>query len=451
MIANQKRIFNVTVAILAVLLAGFAMQGRLQWVLLKDYPNATDSFYYLQEFKSRIFNNESYYVSYSLFFWFWSGIGKILSLDPVQTHNAVFYSSLLTFCLAILVYLKESLSKWFPYALIAMYLMSDLLFYRQYAFLKQGFAISIFFLGAALFQTSKQKITIRLFALGLICFAALMHIFVAAVAMVFLALQLFTSEKYKPLIGLSITGILFYFCYTLNMNPKFLFELGGFFRAGWWGTCNSISCSEFEWQEFYIYSFTFLVLLVHYLLAPKSFKNLFPYTLIILILLLNLNLWAEQGDMRNRLAVASVWLMYMLISSSLSEKTWLPSTVLAGAFPVLTCCFMLSAKKPYQAAKLPFRLLEEKKAVITAWLPPGSFILADHGLEFAVSYFFDRPAASKLPVNIKFENTFQLKQQSSGKDSAENCSELHDGMTTAQTRCIRINDSWALVKLSGQI
>lgn len=413
---------------------------RCTWLFSKDFPNATDSFFYLQEFKSRLQDGHGYYVQYSFFFWFWSQIARITALNEVSLYNLIFISSLLIICSSVLIRTCRSNSLLVSLGLIYIFLSSDLLFYRHYAFLKQGFAVSLLLLGLSLRNV---------WGLILVIFASLTHIFACAIAIVFLFVFSLSRIWKKSFAIPAIFFCLIFLGIYLHFNPKELFQINNFQSSGWWGLCRFFKCSQYEVAEFIIATFSLFIIAIC-LLQFIPFAGLKVFLAgFLLCIFLNMPIWTKNGDMLYRLSASSYWIYLLCLTEAYSNKLKSLNYVLVLLVICYACCFNFLERKPYSANKLPFSIINQNKQILKAWIPEDSFILAEHGLEFPMTYFIGRKSADKIPSEDKVSKYFQIRYNLSDSEYLEKCSKFADLSHAKDSKCVEIDSRWAIYKLTS--
>lgn len=443
---------DIIISAAAIALIAVTLEHRLNWLLIKDYPNATDSFYYLQEFKNRLLHGQGYYIKHSLFFSFWTFTAQIFGISALGLYNVIFLASLGIFSAAILIWLRGKFFTWLPYVLIYFYLASDLLFYRHYAFLKQGFSISILLFGLALIVSSSDKRPLRQIAgLCLIIAAGLMHIFTASIAFVFLLFLAggkFTQEKLLSAAFLCCALVAAMYLFNDSRQVMVITDISS---AGWWGTCESLPCSVYETREFQIYSFMFLAFLLSALFINKQGHGRIFYAALLLCIILNLPIWTPEGDMLNRMAASSVWIFFICLIEAARLSGAFERAIFLAALCLSILCFNMEPRLPYKANRLPFKVLEANKNLIKGWIPEGSFILAEHGLEFAMTYFLDRKAAASLPKTDIIKNYYQVRYNVSDFEGYHECTPVNKLATNLQAECVSLDSKVSILRLSGRI
>ncbi len=452
---------NIFLTALILVSIATVLNIRIDWLLSKEYPNSTDGFYYLQEFKYRLLTGSGYYVKSSVFFTIWTYIGSLFNLNELQIHNLIFISSLILFSAAILIHVSQfnqikRFYFWPAIAIIYLYFSSDLLFYRHYAFLKQGFAVSLFFFGLVIF--ARENFTSRFLSyagLALVFLASMMHIFAAGLASIYLLIIFSKQLKNRKFVILVLCCSFLYLLYNLYFHPKFLFSLNPISESGWWETCKILRCSEYETSEFYNYSVFLILAIVSAAFYPQIRNSRITLASLFVILLLNAPIWSYQGDMMIRLSVSSVWLFYILICDL--AKTRISIIQFLVIFCVISSflCYKNTVKKPYLSNRLPYNNLSKYNNAIKQWIDAESFILADHGYQFVLTYFLDRKSSDKFPKTEKISNYYELTTQDPYSPDSLNCvsvlgKRFMSSHTLDSLNCISIDNEWNILKLSGR-
>lgn len=429
---KRETIFKILAGILLLLI----IAERWEWLAIKKYPNSTDSFFYLQEFKFRLEQGRGYYVENSLFFTVWSALGELFNLTPVEIFNAVFLTGLALFIVAILSFFEFSFSA-AAGAAILMFLASDLLFYRHYAFLKQGFAVSIAALGASFLFRRPTVLGVLLMA-----FASAMHFFAAGISLVFIAAWAACFGRGKlgkaaSVFAVAILGAAFFT--ALIFSGKEIFEILPAGDSGWWGACHEMNCSEYEWFEFSFYTLLVILCAAFVFSSASSRKRCLVGAALTLVIFLNLPIWTAEGDMLKRLAVSSIWIVYiaaaMAGAADDSKKRYLQGALCLASL-ILVSAFYMAERKSYRSSRVPHEALEAHAAELKHAIPETAFILAEHGLQFAMTYFISRQSASNLPPGLEDGVYYELTD-----NPEERCVDRNlDGRF-----CLSIDGKWSLI------
>lgn len=434
------------------------VHARLNWLFAKRYPNSTDGFYYLQEFKQRIFSGRPYYTARSVFFSLWSELARLLNLTPVDLYNVIFISSLLFVCIALRIYIDRPVYDWRVLTACFVFLASDLLFYRHYAFLKQGFAMSVFLLGLSfLRKAGRLQLTARRAAsvvgIFLLVLASATHILAGIFSLVFL-IFLFLPDRRQWLVLIpaagGITALL-----LLNYTSRSIFALNSVTEFSWWGTCKILQCSQLEWAEFGAYSALLVLVSCIWLFVKRPAQWRFPVSALILIIILNAPLWTREGDMLQRLAVSSCWLLLVVMAEAVARNRKIPADETAPAQFILIALAIFIAfgystfgRKPYAGFKLNPELLENHKKTLKDWIPENAFVLAEHGLQFQVSYFLDRSSAFRLPSGAVTQGKRFYLRKSEGFTTCPGVNELKQAAGAA---CVSLDETWSIFDLDRPI
>ena len=121
-------------------------QQRFRWIeIFQKQYNMTDAFYYLQEFRAQLAGG-AYYEKFSSFFFLLSLVGRLLHLDEQALYIGASITSLLMLSFALAWTARREDTKWLLPALALIPWLSDLIFFRHFAFLREFFSLSLLFL-----------------------------------------------------------------------------------------------------------------------------------------------------------------------------------------------------------------------------------------------------------------------------------------------------------------
>jgi len=445
------KVFAIIFAAVSLLALWLIAVDRLNWLFSFQYPTSTDGFFYLQEFKERL-EGRSYYSPYSAFFTFAGVIGRLSNVNPPQLFNLIFILGLSSFSLGIIIFAKEAKAVWLSPALVAMLWGSDILFFRHYAFLKQGFSLGVLVLGLSLIYPYVLKRRIKfqsreIAGVALIIFASLCHVFAAGLVLLFFIVTSNLSKiKAAPfLILLIFAGSLLAF---LILQPKFYFRNPFItWHFAWYAACEFANCSPKEWFEFEIGSAYVLALLLLGIFF-RSFKPLF-WALLVAVLILNAPFWTEEGHMSYRLAFSSFWVLVLIILTGPMEALNIQNK---ASFSLLLVFLILSVgmgrrfeTKPYQGNNALINELSSNADKLKKWLPEDAVVIAEHGMQFRISYFLDRKSIQRFPGTGKIPSYFQLKKSFSNS----NCSELEHIHTGQVINCVLLGSGWRIEHISN--
>jgi hypothetical protein len=438
----MKQALNYIVFIIGSLLALVIINDRFTWLASFDYPTSTDGFYYLQEFKSRLLSSRPYYASNSVFFVICTFLGEILDFGPVMLFNVIFVIGLLFLSSSFLVYSLNSHAIYFFPLFLSLVWGSDVIFFRHYAFLKQGFAIGLFCLGFSLFATNIECNIKKILGVILVFIASLCHIFVACLT-AFLLLATLFKTKYRR-VGLFLLPLILLAVYFLfpQLQSKFIFRNPFESLAfSWPAACSFAKCSSREYLEFIIFSLSSFILLTYFLFNNTYTGYSFLFLLVILIL--NAPIWTDEGHMSYRLAFSSMWVFLLLVGRCVVDIASFNKLISLIIIPVAFCMsYFLTEGKAYRGNDSLIKSLSQNGEKLSEWLPNNAVILAEHGMQFRVTYFLQRKSAIELKEETQEDNIFILSK-TSGFDS---CIAVNELSKQNATNCVLIEPNWYLFK-----
>jgi len=204
---------------------------RLAWIGSSSYPLSSDAFFYLQEFSHRLSTGEGYYTAASPFFSFFTLVAGVLGTGELGAFYVVLYTGFLLFSFALVGFSATKGDWWFLPGLLYAFLNSDILFYRHYAFLKQGVSIGFFAYGLMLLSSDVTQVeegmrrVIKFMGLLLLLLSALLHPFTAVLSSLILIAggKELGVGKLVRWVGAAIAGAAS--VYLLIQHPRLLFNL----------------------------------------------------------------------------------------------------------------------------------------------------------------------------------------------------------------------------------
>lgn len=391
-----------------LLLALMMVMNRLWWIARQSYPIATDSFFYLEEFRAFQAGAPGYYTSFSPFFLAWGLLGRVGSLPPELLYDVIIVASLLLLSYALAkgaidrgwAFQEATLLGSVPWA-------SDLLFYRHYAFPQQAFAIALV-LCAVLPQHGNKRRMALLAGCG-----AISHLSAAAIVGVQVTLIRGTFQKIllTGLVGvvgayfLSTERLIFDFTLSNGMAPSLV------------QACTFAQCSTREWFEVVWFGLLLGLAAVH------GFRSTGVWLLVVGILLLPI--WSHEGHMLYRLGMTALWVIL-----ALCVQARLARSVAVILLALFFCGRVVLVGKTYTEKGLPYRLLESRGVDLQRWMPNPGRIYAQHGEDFRLRYAW----------NGKGEHTGAVVV-TSGK--IRGCRPLESG---DQGGCVSLGEGWYLVR-----
>lgn len=398
-------VYTVAVCLLALLIIII----RVQWITDQAYPIATDSFFYLEEFRAYLAGRLGYYTSYSPFFLLWGVIGRILFLAPETLYGILIIVSLLLLSYALV---KGAFDRgWrFEEALLlgTVPWVSDLIFYRHYAFPQQAFAIALVL--CAFLPRHRSRFRMALLAGG----GAVSHLSAAVIVAIQGAFVRWRFQKIL-LLGiivaagvylLSTERLIFDFSFSTGISPSLV------------QACTFAHCSSREWHE--VVWFGFLLAVV----VALGFRSDGGRWLLVAGILL-LPVWSHEGHMLYRLGMTALWIILAGCT-----QVRLPRYIVIPLFAMLFCGRLMWAGKVYKEQGFPYRLVATQGVDLRRWIPNPGRIYAQHGEDFRLRYAWGGSGDTSKAVMV-----------TSGK--LRGCRPLGEG---EEARCVALGEGWYLVK-----
>jgi hypothetical protein len=449
-------VLKTVLGCLFIILAVLKIIQRCRWIWELPYPLSTDAYYYLHEMSNRLVSGQGYYTNFSPFFWWCTLPGKLLSLSELEIFNLTICTGILvlSFSLGYLVFSRQDW--WRTPAMIYLIWASDILFYRHYAFLKQGTAVAVLFLGTALLLNAsfKSKRTAYCFkAAGIVLFvlAGLFHVFAALLVPLFLlssesSLKLKRSWKIGAVCVLAAAAVFF-----VSGHVGRIFETTVFrFEWGWQSACKYTQCSSVEWMEMTAYCL-FAFVFIGYGIWLRISSSFF-WLIWFMYLFLNLPIWNLADHMSHRLALSSVWLCFLGCAVTFRIKTAAknpPSNIIFLVFSLfLLIISWVCSSRIYTGPPMAVELIANNREVLKKWIPEDSFVLARHGLQFRITYFLNRSSAKEFPENSDYAHYFELRKTKRKKKRCELLNSETRVISDA-AECIALSNKWALFKIRG--
>ena len=436
---------------LCLLLAAiYYVQLRLGWIFTATFPQTTDGFFYLQEIKHRIHTGQGFYVGFSPFFKLiemFSVISRVTS--ELVIFNFVVISSLLFFSLSLILCVKDKSKYWLLPGLFLLPWVSDVIFFRHYAFVKQAFSISIFLFGYALYlNLSASKFKSLLSPIALLCMAIgiVSHLFTTAV-FIALLFHSFIFNKHSRSLGLiiSFAGASALFLISFYREKSILKLWPIEYDLSWLIFCRQNGCYQFDFAEYIIYMIVFFCLAACYIWKGKFANPIFVFLVGYLLLLIPI--WDVESEFVYRAAFSSIWLLIFAFSLGLRD-----SGLHYLAYPVifigLLISYPLTTHLVPEDIYLSSETLASYRKPLQKWIPETAFVHAPHGMQFKITYFLDRTSTKNISDRGIQQPlvTFAMPDPS----SAVNCTNLDtpEDVPDLNAPCLTIQKGWRFEKES---
>lgn len=454
--AESTKITMLDSALLVIftLSAGYFIYIRFNWMAGWKYPPTTDSFFYLKEFRSRLLDGAGYYVSYTPFFSLITYLAKFFAVsDEVLIYQLCVVTGLILFSSALAIAASQrgelkSDKVWLIPLVFQIPWISDLLFYRHYAFLKQALSISSLLFGLALYlnaaaENKKFSKIIYPTSLFFIAIGVITHLFSAAVFASFLLYSfLIATKKNKSSLFFGLfaaLGVLL----VAGLRDKELFEFSAIrLQLTWQIFCEAANCRHYDLFEFILGGALFLCLLAFFFLNGWKDRTLLFF--LGLFLALSLPIWDISSQLAFRAAFSSAWMVFFALAWAAGSKGGKEATLcVAATLSLALGGFYLDRLKPVEIM-IPAEKLEAYRVPLKEWIPEGSFIQAPHTAQFKISYFLDRYSARLKPEGKEFVGYFVYQPD----NLPHHCEVLNDPSLAIdrETECITIEDRWSFLK-----
>ncbi len=447
---TSGRLVRFAAATAVLPLGLYAVLKRLNWFSVLPHPNSTDAYFYLQEFRSWSETGAGYYERWDLFFFLASLVGRILSLNEEQLFFTVAVIGLLLLStgFAILVNNRE---RWLiPLAFLLPW-VSDIVFFRHIAFLRQGFSVGLAVFGASLIVRSKRGgrgIGIAA-ALGVLFLAAgcAMHTFTASAFSVFTVAFVFLSavsgsRTRGAIAGAALLATLAGYLLLSHGSDRAVFGAFGDLAGQVERLCLTMDCSSFE--RFELYSGVVVVSIAAIAGTFRWRNNSALLSLCLLYAVLNLPIWDWQSGLALRLGLAAVWVAMLVFVAAVGGATspLRSAWMVVALLPVVYYGYLTTYHKEYAVERPPIPFLRENAAVLKGWLPDDTFVVAPHGIEFAASYFLRLRSSDKPPA----EETVGTLATVTRSDAVGRCDRIRPGAPAPRIpiECVEMGDQYVL-------
>ena len=436
--------------------------ARLELISSMGLPRDYNGFYYLHEITHRLeHSGRGYYHDFNLFFSFAAATARFFSLSPLQTINTSIFASLFAFAAGVTL-LGWNRKLWYLSSVL-FYLawQSEPLFFLHYGLLKQTWAQALFVYGL-LFALAAPRLPARrifLLSISAACFvlAAVSHVFIAGVTLLFLAALMFKSGKaglwkHRWILAgafllAACSGAVFLYHYPKPIFSSFSFES----KLPWDSVSVPGSLSPREKLQYQLYFFfAFLFVLTGIL---NKVKEPFFWISWVIFLTLSLPIWSTTYD--------AFWIRFMysappffLIGAALALQNSDLSLKRGGLLQVvflLLFLIMVWAKSSVPAGPriigpgLEEKYLSTYRETLKKWIPPGSFVQAPMGVQFMITYFLGRPAATRLPEFSSYEHYFEVIREPEPPSDCLYLALATDGIPFG-TKCVALNQDWSIRK-----
>ena len=396
---TKSQTIQKTLGALAIAVGCFRFYQMSSWLFQGRWPLDYDGFYYLVELKHRLETSSGYYTaSFHPFFSVVTWILRIGGWSPAQAYPWLVWIAFVLFGFGLL---RPFIKKNFAICsfLFLLFFGSHYAFFGFYGFLKQGWGMAMVSLGGAF----------SVFAFAFHPSSALC----AGVAF-------FRERKMSPPVLAGLGAL------TLFLSWK-LFPSISFFNPFTFLTTHQLSASEF----FEVLFLFFIVLgsLVFLRGKSDSWMKFFG----VLSLVGFLPFWgAESWRMLiTSFLISLVFIRRFMEKYSTQVEIFVPKFLVALLLGVMVFPAEIHPLGP----TLLVEPIEEMAPALKAWIPPHSFILAPHGLQFRLTYFLDRSSGQTLPSHFNAASTplFELHRV----ENRENC---------RYPQCVSLTEHWEIFR-----
>lgn len=411
--------------------------ARFHWISQIDGAHSTDGYFYLVEFRSWLTSGRSYYGTFYPFFPLVGTIGALLGFGPEGLLNGVGVVGLLFHSLALCLLVVNPRTWWLTPLIFALPWISDVVWYRHLAFTRQAFSWSMFLLMFAIWQ--RYRSTLTPLSLGLLgAYGALalgMHYFTLIVGSVLMAGVVAVDHPKRSHLILAVgvlTAIVFAFA---SGKPLFQFSQPKVL-LGWQYACPLEFCAPYEISEYILMTVAIVMLL---LLTVLRYRKAWPlWSLVLVVAIMWAPIWETRGQMGLRLGLSAAWVVFAAVAyfGFLAQKQWY-APVFLGLFCLAYVVQLYSLeRRPYRTKYTYHYVLPAYEEELEAWLPPNAFVRATHALNFAFTYYLNRPSARTYPKVDRFSAYFTMIRP--GPDYS-NCPRIERGAKYGpEVKCLRL-------------
>ncbi len=423
-------IVRALIFLLSSLLLGYLVEERLMWMLV-PYPHSTDGFYYLKEISSRLSGGHGYYTTFSPYFTLVAGLGKLLGMHEGLLYPLIiFLTASLFSCALVLPLLSRELFHLCPLAAMIPWI-SDLLFFRIYAFPRQALSMAIFS-AAALLVTRRTSVS-QLWRWLLIAAATCMHVLGAALGALLLLADAKASNSRKIAVILALGGCAAVLVYSIVSGEKEIFRTENpSMLPSWVGDCHQVGCSALEFAEFISGFVLALVLATTLLFCSSCQERKKALLLCACYFIFVLPIWDNEGLLSARLSYSA--LVPLVAAGLLAFPRYFPiySLLLLGMS-------LIFSAGSYSAKELPVKPIIQNQKLLKQWIGPNDLIRADHGIQFVASYLLDRKAVKRYPAKGPY---FELMRRSSRRPE---CIPAQSSVDFTLARCLDLGNRWIII------
>ena len=414
------KLLDLLAAIALLTLAGAVSLERWEWMAKEAFPLDYGGFYYLQEIKHRLDTGTGYYEKFSVFFSAAASLAKVLPCSDVSFLYAVIWSSILVLAAGIAagVSLKRnSLSL----SAVLFYLVwrSDSIFIAHYAYPRQAWAMAVLAVSIALLlhaQAAAERKWLQNLGIALLLVSALFHLFAGVLALILAFVLGWPTIKIgKRATQLLCAGLCLIAAVRLFAQPKFILEnIVWNTQAVWNWAYDLFWISRLQRVE-YISYFCAACCFIAIGLASAE-KRIRYWILWGVFLVLTLPIWKQEfGQYAFRFLRCSSWVFFIAAMLSLSQ----PGTkkiqeicgklVIVALLPVIVFFRQTLEDRPQAIGPgVPAAPFADLKDPVKDWLAQDAFVLAPHGMQFRVSYFWDCASATELPRDKVFSAYYRV-------------------------------------------
>ena len=298
------------------------LYSRLTWVFSHNLPISTDGFYYLLEIREYMSVGEGYFSESSVFFWSLGFLASLFQLSPERVFQFLVVFSVLVFPATVLLIARTRKQLLIGFLVGSLYFVSDVVFFRHYAFPRQALSLSFVMSAILVFEHIFQQSPTfgrKLLAWSFLILGACLHLSGAVAAWLWM---IFAGERLRltrdTRIFVAIVGCVGGLIFLINTDKNIFAQESAELSKGLYGLCKRMECSSFEWLETLLY-LCFPLFFTLYGAIRGLISN--PYTSAIVgIFLFQLPIWTTVGDMAYRLNIVSVWFVILLLLLSVKIK-----------------------------------------------------------------------------------------------------------------------------------
>lgn len=419
---------------------------------LTDWPVDYDSFYYLIEFKRQIHSNFFSLLGTTPFFWIVGKFALLFGLTDIQCYTSVVISSFIIFVSSISTIVFDRKRPIFFFWMIYLGFSSKILFFSHYGFLKQsaGMASLALYLAFDKLANKSSHQNLKLFfhvcgyCAGLM--ATLFHKFSAILMIVIIGTLLINRKPSRAAKIYLSTLVLIGIFLALQSFPTLSSLFSVHWPPLWWAFFNQKIISPYEFVEYLFWILVWASISISILRSRLKFQ---PLHIVLIAFGFLIMLFATPSAWRSGASIA--WLGLLALALVQNDSVALPLNFKTKFLSIIIALTffnsILFSKNPRVTGPgMSVRLIENNFELIKKWMPSDAFVLAPHGLEFMLIYFFGVNSSHHLPKSLR--NGQQIFSLGRGNPLNKKCITVNEKIEQpTDLECLTLGDNWNLVRL----